>query len=81
MQLSDVHLSPILNRESLVRVVEQTLLLKPNLVVITGDLIDGVIVEPFLLVENGFIVTVKVFVNNPLSCIEISYQFYLRCSL
>lgn len=71
MQLSDVHLSPILNRESLVRVVEQTLLLKPDLVVITGDLIDGVTVRPFLFIKNSFIFVVP---YNFLTFVSGSYS-------
>lgn len=41
VQLSDVHIGPILKRKWLSRVVERVNEQKPDLIVITGDLIDG----------------------------------------
>jgi predicted MPP superfamily phosphohydrolase len=41
VQLTDVHLGPHLGREFAARVVRDVLALDPDLVVITGDLIDG----------------------------------------
>ena len=40
-QLSDVHIGPILDGRFLEHLVEQTNAMKPDLVVITGDLVDG----------------------------------------
>lgn len=40
-QLSDIHASPLLDRDRLVKVVEQTNQLKPDLIAITGDIVDG----------------------------------------
>ncbi len=41
VQLSDVHIGPTLRREFMARVVETVNALEPDLVVITGDLVDG----------------------------------------
>jgi hypothetical protein len=41
VQISDVHVGPLLHKEWLTRVVERIGALKPDLVVITGDLVDG----------------------------------------
>ena len=41
VQLSDVHIGPTLGRNFLDRVVDATNALKPDVVVITGDLVDG----------------------------------------
>ena len=41
VQLSDVHIGPTLGRNFLDRVVDVTNALKPDVVVITGDLVDG----------------------------------------
>lgn len=41
VQLTDLHLGPILKRDFLAGVVARTNELKPDLVVITGDLVDG----------------------------------------
>ncbi len=41
VQLSDLHLGPLLGRDFAQRVVEQTNAVEPDLIVITGDLVDG----------------------------------------
>ncbi len=41
VQLSDLHIGPLLGRPFLERVVAQTNALEPDLIVITGDLVDG----------------------------------------
>lgn len=41
VQLSDIHASPLLDKERLIRVVDQTNQLKPDLIVLTGDIVDG----------------------------------------
>jgi predicted MPP superfamily phosphohydrolase len=41
VQLSDVHVGPTIGREFVEQIVAQTNALKPNLIVITGDLVDG----------------------------------------
>jgi predicted MPP superfamily phosphohydrolase len=41
VQLSDVHIGPLLGRAFLTRVVEETNALRPDLIAITGDLVDG----------------------------------------
>lgn len=41
VQLSDVHIGPTIGRSFLARVVEQVNALDPDIVVITGDLVDG----------------------------------------
>ena len=41
VQLSDIHIGPILDRRFIHSIVEKTNALKPDLVVITGDLVDG----------------------------------------
>lgn len=41
VQLSDIHLGPTLGREFIEEIVARTNALKPDLVVITGDLVDG----------------------------------------
>lgn len=40
-QLSDIHASPLLDRNRLVKIVEHTNALKPDLIVVTGDIVDG----------------------------------------
>ena len=40
-QLSDIHASPLLDRSRLVKVVERTNALKPDMVAVTGDIVDG----------------------------------------
>lgn len=53
VQLTDVHIGPMLGREFATRVVRQVNALQPDLVVITGDFIDGRLsellphIEPF----------------------------------
>ncbi len=41
VQLSDVHIGPTIRREFVERIVEQTNGLRPHLIAITGDLVDG----------------------------------------
>ena len=41
VQLSDIHASPLLDRNRLVKIVERTNALKPDLIAITGDIVDG----------------------------------------
>lgn len=41
VQLTDIHIGPTLGRDWLVTIVERVNALKPDLVVITGDLVDG----------------------------------------
>ena len=41
VQLSDIHIGPTLQRDFLTEVVRQTNELQPDLIVITGDLVDG----------------------------------------
>jgi predicted MPP superfamily phosphohydrolase len=43
VQLSDIHLGPILDRRFARAIVEQTNALAPDLVAITGDLVDGTV--------------------------------------
>lgn len=43
VQISDVHIGPLLHRDFLNGVVDQILELKPDAVVITGDLVDGTV--------------------------------------
>ncbi len=43
VQITDVHIGPTLGRGFLDRVVDQILALSPDLVVITGDLVDGTV--------------------------------------
>ena len=45
VQLTDLHVGPILKRDFLQGVVDKTNELKPDLVVITGDLVDGSVSE------------------------------------
>lgn len=45
VQLTDLHVGPILKRDFLQGVVDKTNELKPDLVVITGDLVDGPVSE------------------------------------
>lgn len=40
-QISDLHVGPLIQRSFVERVVERTNALKPDLIVITGDLVDG----------------------------------------
>ncbi|MDY7226132.1 metallophosphoesterase [Hyalangium rubrum] len=41
VQISDVHIGPTLDRHFLRRVVEQVNALKPDIIAVTGDLVDG----------------------------------------
>ncbi|MDC0711382.1 metallophosphoesterase [Stigmatella sp. ncwal1] len=41
VQISDVHIGPTLDRHFLQRVVDQVNALKPDLIAVTGDLVDG----------------------------------------
>ena len=41
VQISDIHIGPTLDRRFMRRVVEQVNALKPDLVAVTGDLVDG----------------------------------------
>ncbi len=45
VQLTDVHIGPTLGRGFLDRVVDQVLALKPDVIVITGDLVDGSVAQ------------------------------------
>jgi hypothetical protein len=45
VQLSDVHIGPLLGTRFLRAVVEQTNRLRPDLIVITGDLVDGSVAQ------------------------------------
>jgi hypothetical protein len=49
VQLSDIHIGPFLKRDWLCRVVEKTNALIPDLVVLTGDMIDG---DPEKLIDD-----------------------------
>lgn len=40
-QLSDIHASALLDRDRLVHIVEKTNALKPDLIAVTGDIVDG----------------------------------------
>ena len=40
-QLSDIHASALLDRERLIKVVERTNELEPDLIAVTGDIVDG----------------------------------------
>ena len=40
-QLSDIHASALLDRDRLVNIVEKTNALKPDLIAVTGDIVDG----------------------------------------
>ncbi len=51
VQLTDVHIGPTLGREFLESVVHQVAALSPDMVVITGDLVDGSVDELRVLVE------------------------------
>jgi predicted MPP superfamily phosphohydrolase len=44
-QISDLHVGPTLRDREVLRVVEQTNALRPDLVAITGDLVDGTVAE------------------------------------
>lgn len=43
VQLSDLHISPFMNVGHIARIVRATLIARPDVVVITGDLVDGVV--------------------------------------
>jgi predicted MPP superfamily phosphohydrolase len=45
VQLSDVHVGPTIDRHFLERIVQRVNLLSPDLVVITGDLVDGSVAQ------------------------------------
>ena len=45
VQLTDVHVGPTLGREFVTKVVAQVMALAPDLIVVTGDLIDGRLVD------------------------------------
>lgn len=49
VQLTDIHIGPFLKRDWLRRVVEKTNVLTPDLVVLTGDMIDG---DPEKLIDD-----------------------------
>jgi uncharacterized protein len=51
VQISDVHVGPTIGREMVDRVVRETNALAPDLVVITGDLVDGSVEQLAHLVE------------------------------
>jgi predicted MPP superfamily phosphohydrolase len=51
VQLTDLHLGPTLGREWLQDVVRRTMALRPDLVAITGDLVDGSVEKLRSLVE------------------------------
>ncbi|HET6345760.1 MAG TPA: metallophosphoesterase, partial [Myxococcota bacterium] len=44
-QISDLHVAPLLGRAYVEAVVERTLALNPDLIVITGDLVDGSVAQ------------------------------------
>ena len=50
-QLTDLHLGPMRGRDWLARVVQKTNALKPDLVAITGDLVDGTVTQLTSVVE------------------------------
>jgi predicted MPP superfamily phosphohydrolase len=43
VQLSDLHVGPTIRRQDVERVVERALALEPDLIAITGDLVDGTV--------------------------------------
>lgn len=43
VQLTDIHLGPMIKKEFLAKVVEKVNGLKPDIIAITGDLVDGVV--------------------------------------
>jgi predicted MPP superfamily phosphohydrolase len=45
VQLSDVHVGPTIRRKFIERVVERTNALEPDVIVITGDLVDGSVAQ------------------------------------
>ncbi len=45
VQLSDIHVGPTVDRAQLQRMVDQALSLSPDLVVVTGDLVDGSVAQ------------------------------------
>lgn len=45
VQLSDIHVGPTVDRAHLQRMVDQALALGPDLVVVTGDLVDGSVAQ------------------------------------
>lgn len=51
VQLTDVHVGPTIGREFVERVVRETNALAPDMVVITGDLVDGTVEQLAPLVE------------------------------
>ena len=51
VQLTDIHVGPTIGREFVERVVSETNALAPDLVVITGDLVDGTVARLRDLVE------------------------------
>ena len=51
VQITDVHVGPTIGRSFVADVVRQTNLLEPDMVVITGDLVDGSVAELHELVE------------------------------
>jgi predicted MPP superfamily phosphohydrolase len=50
-QISDIHIGPLLHERFLNRVVDQVLSLKPDVIVVTGDLVDGTVDQLRALVE------------------------------
>src|SRR4029077_10489263 len=51
VQLTDVHVGPTIGRDFLEAVVREANALSPDMVVITGDLVDGTVEELAHLVE------------------------------
>jgi predicted MPP superfamily phosphohydrolase len=51
VQLTDVHVGPTIGRDFVERVVRETNALAPDMVVITGDLVDGTVEQLAALVE------------------------------
>ncbi len=60
VQLSDIHVGPTIKREFVEQVVQQTIGLKPDLIALTGDLVDGSVdylsqdVEPLKKLDAPF---------------------------
>ncbi len=60
VQLSDIHVGPTIKRDYVQRIVDQTLNLKPDMIALTGDLVDGSVtylhdeLRPLLQLEAPF---------------------------
>ncbi len=72
VQLTDLHIGPILKRDFLEGVVERTNSIKPDLVLITGDFVDGSVAA----LKNEFLPLKDIRAKNGVLAVTGNHEYY-----